>query len=275
MDLRRRRHHTSLAPLPGFKDVGLIAADDPKSPAAEAFRTLRANLQFIGLGEAVRALLFTSAGPRDGKSFVASNLAWILAQMDRRILLIDADMRRPTMHKMFRISNRHGLSTALAGAVEWREAVQATRTPSLAVLPGGPVPPNPAELLSTPRMHQILQEARASYELVLIDAPPVLAVADTVELAPHVDGVILVVRSGHTVNELAKQAKEALDHAHARCLGVVLNDLQERHGGYYYYRYRYDYRGSEEAGLPAAGAPGGARGGTREEVAAARGEEEA
>lgn len=274
MELRRRRR-APIAALPGFRDVGLVAADDPKSPAAEAFRTLRANLQFIGLGEAVRVLLFTSAGPRDGKSFVTSNLAWVLAQTGRRILLIDADMRRPTMHKIFRTSNLHGLSTVLAGAVTWQEAVQPTRARGLSVLPGGPIPPNPAELLSTPRMLQILQEAREGHDLVFVDAPPVLAVADTVEVAPHVDGVILVIRSGHTVNELAKQAKEALDHARARCLGVVLNDLQERHGGYYYYRYRYDYRRSEDGTLPAAGAAGHARGGTRDEVAAARGEGEA
>lgn len=217
----------------------LFAHFKPKSPIAESFRTLRTNISFSALEHPVKTLLVTSPGPGDGKSTVSANLATVMAQAGARILIIDADMRKPVMHKFFDISNRVGLTKLLAHEVQSGEVIHPTMVEGLSFLSTGPVPPNPSELLGSERMKELLKELTMQYDLILIDSPPVLAVTDASILAPLVDGVILVVDSGRTRVDAAKEAKSQLVKANARIIGVVINQVKmdaDDYGYYYYYR---------------------------------------
>lgn len=221
-------------------DTKLVTILAPTDPAAEAYRVLRTNLQFMGLDKPLQALAMTSATPGEGKSLTASNLAVAFAQAGQRVLLVDADLRRPTVAKMFGLNRRAwgGLTTVLAGSQELEEAVQETPVPGLSLLTSGPIPPNPAEMLGARRMTDLLEKMKAQWDLVIVDTPPVLAVADASILAPRLDGVILVVRAGQVGYPQAKRAKDALDAVGARVLGTVVDGVQHRGGdGYYYYYY--------------------------------------
>lgn len=221
-------------------DGKLVTILAPTDPAAEAYRVLRTNLQFMGLDRPLQALAVTSATPGEGKSLTSANLAAAFAQAGQRVLLVDADLRRPMLAKMFGLNRRAwgGLTTVLAGSQELAEAVQETPVPGLSVLASGPIPPNPAELLGAQRMTELLARLRAEWDLVIVDTPPVLAVADASILAPRLDGVLLVVRAGQVGYPQAKRAKEALDAVGARVLGAVVDGVQCQGGdGYYYYYY--------------------------------------
>ncbi len=218
----------------------LVTLSDPRSPAAEAYRTLRANLQFSLLDRPARTLLVTSAGPDEGKSATLGNLAVILAQAGTRTLAVDCDFRRPSLHRLFDLSNDKGLATALLEGGSAEPLLQATAVPDLRVLTAGPPPPNPGDLLRTPRMEQIIRELASSADLALFDAAPVAVVADAALLATLMDGVILVVSAGKTRRELASRARSMLEKANARVLGVVLNNARlDRH----LYRYFDNHRG--------------------------------
>lgn len=217
----------------------IVTRDDPKSPVAEAFRTLRTNLQFTGLDRPVRSVLITSAGPGEGKTTVTCNLAVAIAQSGRRVIVIGADLRKPTIHEAFRCSNHVGLTNVLTGNVSWREALQRTDVDGVELLAAGPIPPNPAELLASQRMSNLCAELAQSADFVLIDAPPVIAVTDAGVLSRLVDGTLLVISIGITPREVAKAAKEQLEQVGARLLGVVVNRLREESGYYYYYYHRY------------------------------------
>jgi capsular exopolysaccharide synthesis family protein len=219
----------------------LVTKRHPRSPVSEAFRTLRTNLSYTSPDQPLRSLLFTSAGPEEGKSTVAANLAVVLAQAGSRVLVVDADLRKPVMHKAFKLENRRGLTNALVEDLDFAELVRSTDLPGLFVLTSGPIPPNPAELLGSARMQRLLPALAAAYDLVLVDTPPVLAVTDAAVLAPLVDGAILVARAGVTRTDLLKEAKEALERTGVRLLGAVLNGLRPDTEGYYYYHYRYYY----------------------------------
>lgn len=217
----------------------VVTRDDPKSPAAEAFRTLRTNLQFTGLDKPVHSVLITSAGPGEGKTTVAANLAVAVAQSGRRVIVMGADLRKPTIHSALDVSNRVGVTNVLTGHIRWQEAIQETDTDGLHVLAAGPVPPNPAELLASQRMSDLLSELKEAYDIVIIDAPPVIAVTDAGVLSRVVDGVLMVVSVGITPRDVARVAKEQLQQVGARILGVVVNRLSEEAGYYYYYYHRY------------------------------------
>ena len=210
------------------------------SALSEAFRGLRTSVLLSAAGRPPRSLTFVSAEPGEGKTTIASNLAISLAQLGKRVLLIDGDMRRPCVHKLFGIENHSdGLVTYLTGEQEWRQLVRPTGMAGLDCLVCGPVPPNPSELLSSDRMQMLIQEAMAEYQFVLVDAPPLLNVADGRILATMVEGAILVVKGGFTPRELAQQAQLHIRDVGAHLIGVVLNDVDIRHNGYYngYYRY--------------------------------------
>lgn len=213
----------------------LISNTNPKSPIAEQYRTVRTNIQFASVDKGLESLLVTSSGPAEGKSSTTANLAVVYAQQGKRVLLIDADLRKPTMHYTFRLDNLRGLSNVLVGEVSLNEAVNRTDVETLDVMSCGPIPPNPAELLASRKMEALLKEAKLSYDIVIFDTPPVLAVTDAQILANIVDGSILVVRSGATEIEPAQKAKEALLPAKAKLLGVVLNDREKKASNYYYY----------------------------------------
>lgn len=213
----------------------LITKLNPKSPISEQFRTVRTNLQFAAVDEELRSMLVTSSSPSEGKSMTTANLAVVNAQQGKKVLLIDADMRKPTVHYTFRLDNLHGLSNILVGEGTLQTATFASDVDNLDILSSGPIPPNPSELLGSKRMARLLQEALEIYDLVIFDTPPVLAVTDAQILANLVDGTLLVIRSGQTHLEAATKAKEALMPAKARLLGTVLNDREKQASNYYYY----------------------------------------
>lgn len=219
---------------------GAITNLDPKSPVAEAYRMLRSNIQFAGIDRELKTLLITSAGPEEGKSTTLYNLGVVMAQSGKKTILVGCDMRKPTLHRICGGHNRVGITTVLLGEMSVDEAIQKTDVPGLSLLNSGPVPPNPSELAGSAGMEHLLDELKGRADIVLVDSPPVIAVADAVILAAKVDGVILVVNAGHTQYQAAKDAKTALDNAKANVIGAVLNNVQVSKGNYYYYYYYYD-----------------------------------
>ncbi|GFN32774.1 CpsD/CapB family tyrosine-protein kinase [Paenibacillus xylaniclasticus] len=215
----------------------LITLSNPRSPISEAYRTLRTNIDFSSIDETMQAIVVTSSGPGEGKSTTISNLAIAFAQTERRIVLIDADMRKPTMHHTFRASNRVGLSSMLTRQNQLQEVIQETDVPNLYIITAGPIPPNPAEMLSSKRMTELLDLLRTQFDVILIDTPPLLAVTDAQLVASKSDGVILVMEYGSVKKEAAIKAKANLDTVNAKILGVVMNNVKRRKGDstYYYY----------------------------------------
>lgn len=216
------------------------------STVSEAFRGLRTSVLLSRARRPPRSLIFCSAEPGEGKTTVASNLAISLAQLGRRVLLIDGDMRRPSVHKLFDVPNRSGLVTYLAGLEEWHKLVQPAGESGLDCLVCGPVPPNPAELLSSDAMRLLIRAVMAAYDFVLIDSPPMLNVADGRILAAMVEGAVLVTKGGATPRELVQRAQGHVHDAGGHLIGVVLNGVHLSLDGYYYTYGRYG-RGGDAA----------------------------
>jgi len=219
-----------------------------RGPAAEAYRTLRTNLEFASVDEPVRTLLVTSSIPGEGKTTTSSNLAVAFAQAGRTVILVDADLRKPGIHKLFDLPNASGLSSLLrTDDVAIDDVAQATEEERLRVVTTGPLPPNPAELLGSHRMQTILERLVAAADLVIVDSPPLQAVADAAILASITDGTLLVIDAGRTRRAAAGRGREALAKSGARVLGAALNRLSQRgHGDYVYYDY-YGAYGAEAA----------------------------
>lgn len=215
----------------------LVTHRQPEALASEAFRVLRTNLQFLQLDQPIRSLLMTSATPGEGKTTTVANLAVAFAQNGSRVCLVDADLRRPMVDKIFGTDNWTGLTTLLLDGSNMEKCFRETEVPGLTVLPSGPMPPNAAEMLGLARMTRLLTTLEERYDMVLVDAPPVLAVADAAVLAPKVGGVVMVVRSGHVAHQLAARAKLALEAVHAKVLGAVLEAATLEAGQGYYYTY--------------------------------------
>jgi capsular exopolysaccharide synthesis family protein len=180
----------------------------------------------------------------EGKSVTAANLAAVMAQSGQRVVLVDADLRRPTQHRIFELNNHQGLTTALVESeAALSDLLQTTRVENLSVVTSGPLPPNPSELLGSRRMEAVIEALQQRAEVVIFDSPPVMAVTDATVLAARVDGTLLVINSGKTRRALAQRSVETLAAVGARVLGVALNRLASRHGGYYYYHYYYSEDG--------------------------------
>lgn len=227
--------------------VALVTYQQPQSGMAEAFRSLRTSVLLSFPERPPRLLLVTSGQPVEGKTCTAVNLSVALAQRGGRVLLVDADLRKPSVHKYLHSDGKHGLSLYLSGALEsdGDGLVEPTPIPNLFILPAGPVPPNPAELLSTGRMKELLARFAKEFDHVVVDSPPVLSVTDATVLSVLVDGVIVVVRSGQTTREILRHTRQLFFNVNARLLGVVLNgvDLRSVDYNYYYYKYYgYGYR---------------------------------
>jgi len=223
-----------------------VVAVSPRSPIAERFRALRTNIQFTSPDHPLHTLLITSPGPGDGKSTVASNLAVAVSQGGRRVTMVDGDMRRPTLHKRLNVENQGGLSALFIQPNLYLNGnLQSTGMPGLNVLTGGNVPPNPAELLGSAKMLDILRAVKDETEMVIIDSPPVTSVTDAVVLAPGVDGVLIVVRPGVTKLAAAREAINELKRAGANILGLIVNGVRAEdiryYSGYYHYYYYYHY----------------------------------
>jgi len=244
----------SVARIAAIRKAGdsLITLRHPRSPAAEDFRILRTNLRYSGIENPGGALLVTSANPSEGKTTTAANLAIALAQSGKRVVLVDADLRRPGVHQLFGISNERGLSSLFTEEPSSLDVVlQPTEVRGLRVLPAGEPPVNPAELLDSVLMNEILLELRAQSDMVVIDSPPLLVVADANILASRCSGAILVIDSGRTRSQAAQRVTETLQRSHVQLLGVVLNRMAKRHGGYYNNYYYY----SSKKGAPKKSRP--------------------
>jgi len=224
----------------------LMALAHPRSAVAEAFRSIRTALAFSSADAELRHLLVTSASPSEGKTLVSVNIAQALAQAGKRVLLVDADMRRPRIHKIFEIPSRPGLSNLLAGEGAGGiddVARAAGGIDGLQVMSAGPLPPNPAELLGSARMRELLEEMGDRFDTVVFDTPPAAHVTDAIVLCQYVHGVVLVVRCFTTQREMARRSRDLIAQAHGRLLGVVLNNVDVPRGAYssYYYRQYYYY----------------------------------
>jgi capsular exopolysaccharide synthesis family protein len=208
-----------------MNSILLITLTDPRSPVSEAYRTLRTNLEFFSLDEPIRTLVVTSPGAEEGKSTVLANLAVTLAQGGKQVILLDCDLRRPAQHALFGLDNTSGLTTMMLDeAAQSDPPLRQTSVDGLRVLPAGPPPPNPAELLGSRRMKETVAALLEQADVLLFDAPPVLAVTDALVLAVQTDGVLLVVKAGGTRREHVQRAKERLERVNARIVGAVLNN---------------------------------------------------
>lgn len=213
----------------------LITNKDPKSPISEQYRTIRTNIQFSSVDQEIRSIVVTSSGPGEGKSTTIANLAVVFAQQGKKVLLVDTDLRKPTVHYTFNLTNTFGLTNILTRQSTLYDVVSESIEKNLYVLPSGPIPPNPAELLGSKAMDQFMEEVSELYDIILFDSPPILAVTDAQVLARKCDGVILVVSSGNTDQEQVVKAKELLVSAKSHILGVVLNNKKVQNSNYYYY----------------------------------------
>ncbi|MFB4167248.1 CpsD/CapB family tyrosine-protein kinase [Virgibacillus sp. JSM 102003] len=213
----------------------LITNLNPRSPISEQYRTIRTNLQFSSVDEDLQTMLVTSPGPGEGKSMTTANLAVVYAQQGKKVLLVDADLRKPTIHYTFRLDNLKGLSNVLVGETPLADVINPSEIENLDLVSCGPIPPNPSELLASNRMQQLLNDASGMYDIILFDTPPVMAVADAQILANLCDGSILVVRSKQTENEAAAKSIEQLQSAKSKVLGTILNDRDKKEANYYYY----------------------------------------
>lgn len=226
-----------------MEGLNLVTQNDPKNPAVEAYRVIRTGIQFAQAGKELQTIALTSCTPNEGKSTTIANLAVVLTQAGKSVLLIDCDMRNPTVHKNFNLSNKVGLSSCISMGTALSDAVQKTSIEGLYALTGGVIPPNPSELLGSEQMKNVLQRAKEQYDYVLIDTPPVMPVTDALIVGRFVDGMILVIASAEVKVEMARDVKNQLVNAGANILGVVLNKVRSEHHGYgygYYYYYGND-----------------------------------
>lgn len=232
---------------PSGKERSLFMETDTNSPQAEAIRILRTNIQFFSVDRPVNRVLVTSPFAGDGKTTVASNLAVGMAAVGSSVLLVETDLRKPVLNKMFGGPQSPGLSDVLSGQSTLTEAIRRTRIPNLSIIVAGPTPPNPSELLGSERMADLINTVSNMVDIVILDTPPALPVTDAAVLAPHTDGVILVVRAGQTHAHKALDVTKNFERHDVRVLGVAINGVDREMDGGYYYRYTYG-REDEKAG---------------------------
>ncbi|EXX91444.1 capsular biosynthesis protein [Paenibacillus darwinianus] len=216
----------------------LITERNPKSPISEAYKILRTNIQFSNLDVDIQTIMVTSTAMGEGKSTTSANLAVTYAQAGRKVLIIDADLRKPTQHHILRVSNRVGLTSVLSHQCQLDAVLLDTTMDHLSIIPSGPIPPNPSEILASKRMNGLLEDLKSRFDIIIIDTPPVLAVTDAQIMAAQSDGVLMVVDSGKVKKDAALRAKASLDMVGAKLIGVVLNNIsRSRSEGYYTYNY--------------------------------------
>lgn len=227
----------------------LITHLNPKSPISEAYRTLRTNIQFSNIDNEIKTIAVTSSDCSEGKSTIISNLAVTMAQSGKKVLLIDCDLRRPDIHKIFRMSNYVGFINILVEDLEMDKVIRDVQdVEGLKILTSGPIPPNPSEILNSTKAKVFIQKLKENFDVILIDSPPVGVVTDAAILSTYVDGIILVAGYGQVGVESIKEAKELLVKVNANIIGTVLNKVpikKRKYSGKYYYGY-YDYNKDEE-----------------------------
>lgn len=215
----------------------LVTNANPSSVISEQFRTLRTNISFSSSDTEIRSLVFTSGSPGEGKSTIAANTAVVFAQEGKRVLLVDADMRKPTVHYTFHMTNTTGLSNLLTRQAALEDVVKVSDQENLNIITCGPIPPNPSELLGSRTMDAVLMEMLRAFDVVIFDAPPVLAVTDAQIMANKVDGTILVLNTAKTEKDALTKSKEALVKSNANVIGVVMNNYIYDNDAYYYQYY--------------------------------------
>ncbi|WP_337103079.1 CpsD/CapB family tyrosine-protein kinase [Paenibacillus sp. YIM B09110] len=216
----------------------LIAERNPNSPISESYRMLRTNIEFSTNDPKLQIIMVTSSRPGEGKSITCANMAVSFAQANKRVLVIDTDLRKPTQHHIFAISNHKGLTSALLQRLEPKDVIQHTSTDNLSVIAAGPAPPNPSEVLSSESMGVLLGKLRQTYDVIIIDTPSIMSVTDTQIVATQSDGVVLVIDSGKVKKEVALKAKASLEHVQANLIGVVLNNINRKQSESYSYYIR-------------------------------------
>jgi capsular exopolysaccharide synthesis family protein len=231
----------------------IIVQADPDSLVAEAFKNIRTGIVFSAPPETLKAILVTSTIPSEGKSFTSTNLATTLAMDGNNILLVDSDMRRPTVHHSFKLDNSTGLSNYLTGNVPLDAIIQKTFVDNLSFVNAGPTPPNPSGLLGSFRMEDFIKEAKQRFDRIVIDGPPLIGISDSIILSKLVDGALLVIRFGTASRDVIARAKQCLQEVGVNILGVVLNDIDVQKASYYSKYYHYYSRYYEKYGeKPAA-----------------------
>ncbi len=261
----------TLGAVPRIEGIGpgseLAALTEGQSAGREAYRVLRTNLQFAAVDQPLRVMMVTSPAPSEGKSLTAANLAVALAQADKRVILVDADLHKPRLHRIFGLRNNVGVTTALLDEHPVADGLlQPAAAPGLSVLTSGPLPPNPAELVGSARMRELLAQLAAQADMVLVDTPPTVALSDAAILSTQCDGVLLVLDASSTRREIARRAVEALRRVNARIIGAVLNRMPLQGNGYYYYYYNYEnYYNSDTPGSRRGAAKNGRAGKNRPE----------
>ena len=257
-EVKKLLNLTTLGAVPRMKESEseLIAMSNSQSPAVESYRILRTNLQFAAVNHPLDALLITSPSPSEGKSLTVANLAIAMAQAGKKTVIVDADLHRPRQHKLFSLPNNVGVTTALLSEhPEPDGLLQPTQIPNLFVLTSGPLPPNPAELLGSERMKELLQHLGEEAEMLILDSPPATVLSDAMILSTQSDGVLLVLDVGQTRRDAARRAVEGLQQVNARIIGVLLNRVPTKGSGYYYYYYYYsgDYGSNDHHRGPGKG----------------------
>ena len=218
----------------------IISYTNPKSPIAEAYRSIRTNIEFSNIDKNIKIITITSTQPNEGKSTVISNLAAAFANLEnKRVLILDGDLRNPSVHKMFGVSNLNGITDILLGEKDVDKCLEKTKIKGLDILKVGKVPPNPSEMLQSNKMRNFIEVIKEYYDYVFIDAPPVGVVSDASIISQYSDGVILLVGSNETDIDAAKVSKERLENVGANILGVVLNKFESEGSAYGYYGYYY------------------------------------
>ena len=215
----------------------LVVKNDPRSTAAEAFRALRTNIQFMNPDRSLKSIVITSACPGEGKTTLVANLAISMAQLGKKVVCVDTDLRKPELHNLFNTLNMKGLTDYLMGIHSLGDVLQSTGIEGLSLITSGPKPPNPSEVLSSQKMKALMKQLSFEYDLVIYDSPPVISVTDAVILSSQTDGVILLIDSRASARQAVVKAKQTLELANAKIFGVVLGRVSKEDRGYYYYYY--------------------------------------
>ncbi|WP_036711157.1 CpsD/CapB family tyrosine-protein kinase [Paenibacillus pinihumi] len=221
-----------------INDTNLVTLTNPKSPISEAYRTLRTNIQYSAIDTSIQVVMVVSTQMDEGKTTTITNLAIAYAQEGKRVLLIDADMRKPSIHHVFALTNRVGLSSILSNQFNVQDVISDTPVDNLSIISAGPIPPNPSEMLGSQKLKVLLAEMREQYDMILFDTPPIMAVTDSLILSALCDGVVLVVQAGKVKKDLVKKTRASLQHVNAPLLGTVLNNVAGSSGKIYHDYYK-------------------------------------
>ena len=223
------------------QNLQLIWEEGAHSVAAESYRTLRTNISLSQVDKPIRTLLVTSCIPKEGKSTTVANLGVTFALAQQKVLIIDADLRRPILHRIFGVPNSQGLTHTLSDTVEYDQVFTPTKIPNLWVVTSGIIPPNPSELLGSQKMRLFLERSQKKFDMILLDSPPISSLADASVLGSIVDGVLFVIKANMASRDLVEKDKDQLQTVGANIIGVVLNDVDIKRDGYYKYYYYYNY----------------------------------